>query len=366
MAMDFDNHSEYYEYPHLKFRKLCTGKRMEIDELLLLPLLVEAHGLVGVLNGMSRCIGNINRYTEVFMMKEVCASCRMADTQITFFELMRLCDNNEDAACLQMRLLDAMKYAWEQSANFDIKRIHSILVGGKPNKSEFRNDKVSSINDFNLNLYTPIMAGYVEKAMADIDIFMSGEYEEDTIIKAALLQYQLEIVSPFEMHSRILARMIPMVVLKRNNLLTHPVLWISDFMADFKVAYEDRIEVSYKLDDTRVWIMYFLKVLNGSARKTIHQIEHLEESRQKHINIIASLGTNHRTIHMIYNFVANAIFVNVRQISSALEISYNTVAKAINIFNELGIIRQVNQGERYRTFGYCPILDLFSDGEITA
>ena len=74
--------------------------------------------------------------------------------------------------------------------------------------------------------------------------------------------------------------------------------------------------------------------------------------------LLLQIGNGNKSILTIYDYVAKNVIVNIRQISDALGLSFSNVSKVVAIFENAGILRQVVQKERYRQFGYVPMLDL--------
>jgi len=107
-----------------------------------------------------------------------------------------------------------------------------------------------------------------------------------------------------------------------------------------------------------LWGRFFLTAVSASTKKTINQIEYLANIKQTHIALLPKISNGNKSTQAIYEYVASTIIVSVRQISDELGLSFSSVAKVVKTFEENGILRQVTQKERYRKFGYVPVLDL--------
>jgi len=61
----------------------------------------------------------------------------------------------------------------------------------------------------------------------------------------------------------------------------------------------------------------------------------------------------------VYEHIWSKPIVEVQHIVKELGLSYNTVAKAVNILVSLGIIQQFDGQKRYRKYAYTDLLDIF-------
>ena len=82
--------------------------------------------------------------------------------------------------------------------------------------------------------------------------------------------------------------------------------------------------------------------------------------RQEYKSMLPQISNGNKSIDAIYEYVANTIIVNVRQISDELGLSFSGVTKVVKAFEEVGILRQATHKERYRQFGYAPVLVFLS------
>jgi len=325
-------------------------------------LLAEAYGLVGKLDGMCRFAPNIDLYSKLLIIQEVCASCELENIPARFYNFF---DNESVLKCasLPLNLLNAIKYA--QDCNFSenfIKRLHGILATSEVAESKYRNSLgVSRESVFFYYGSNPIPINWIAAAIGEMEKYFSGIGYQDALTAAARIQYQLEILDPFDHYSRVIARIMAMFALKHGGLLAFPVLWLSDYLLKAKIEYKDRLTSAYEQGEEALsifWINFFLTAVKASAKKTIHLIESLSGARQTHISMLPQISNGNKSIQSIYEYIEKTIIVNVRQISDALDLSFSSVTRVVKIFEEVGILRQVTQKERYRQFGYVPVLDL--------
>ena len=328
-----------------------------------ISLLAETTGLVGKLDGICRFVPNLDMFIHLLMVQEACASCELENKPVRFYDFFRgegVLKNTP----LATNLLYAMKYVQDYAFSENlIKKTHGILATAEIEESEYRNTQYLSIDHFFMRYLThPVPSDWIPIAINDMAKYLSSNNPQNGLVKAATIQYQLEVLSPFNQYSRVIARMMAMLSLRWDGLLPYPVLWLSGYLSGVKIEYADRINAAYKQDEdlfSIIWIKFFLLAVNASARNSIQLIERLTNARETHITLLPQISGGNKSVQIIYDYISRTIITNVRQISDALELSFSGVTKVVKSFEEAGILRQVTQKERYRQFGYVPVLDLF-------
>ena len=324
-------------------------------------LLAETTGLVGKLDGICRFAPNLDFCIKLLTIQEACASSEIENAPARFYDFFKSDVISADSN-LASNLFSAMQSIQEGTFSASlIKKTHSIIATSEARESAYRDTQVlSRDNIFARHLTHPILSSLIPAAINDMAKYIMNGNDKSGLIKAATIQYQLEVLSPFTQYSRAIARIMAMFVLKWNGLLTHPILGLSDYLSKAKVEYKDRIAAAYRHDEDMLWIMwtkFFLLAVNESAKKSICLIERLSNDWQTHIILLPQISNGNKSIYSIYEYAANAVITNVRQISDALGLSFSNVSKVVKTFEDVGILRQVEKKERYRQFGYVPVLD---------
>jgi len=267
-----------------------------------------------------------------------------------------------DDTSLALNLVQAIKYAYNRPFSGGLlKRINGIITTSEVVVSEFRKNQSVSPNDiFWAKGSNPVPQDIINSAIFDMENDIRNIDYRTALFVAAKIQYQLEILNPFSKYSRMTARVIAMLFLKWSGLLSHPVLWLSDYLSDFKIEYKDRIFETYKRSEdmlNALWTKFFLSAINTSAKRAIYLIDLLENTRQAHIALVPKICDGNKSALIIYEYVSRSVIINVRQVADEYGLSFSGVSKVIKSFESAGIVRQVTQKERYRQFGYAPVLD---------
>ena len=101
-----------------------------------------------------------------------------------------------------------------------------------------------------------------------------------------------------------------------------------------------------------------LRAAIDSANKTIQLIETLESTRKANMEMLPIISNGNKSIQRIYCYVAETIVVSVRQVADDLGLSFSGVLKVIKSFEDAQIVRCLTPKERYRKYGYVPMLEV--------
>ena len=325
-------------------------------------LLAETQGVIGKLDGICQFVPNVDTYIKLMMIQEVCASCELENEPAKFYDFFD-CGDTSGRINLSTKILNAIQYVQDYTFSENLlKTLSGILSNSKAVENEYRKSDGLSVYDIFQNSITqPVPQNWISTEVKDIGKYIANSLNENSLTTASTIHYQLEVLNPFSSYSRVIARIIAMMVLKWHGLLNCPILWLSNSLVETKIEYKDRIITVYKQGEDCLdilWGRFFLRAVNTSAKKAIQQIETLERERKKHLALLLQIGNGNKSILTIYDYVAKNVIVNIRQISDALGLSFSNVSKVVAIFENAGILRQVVQKERYRQFGYVPMLDL--------
>lgn len=102
--------------------------------------------------------------------------------------------------------------------------------------------------------------------------FLHNEKNIDPLIKMAIAHYQFEAIHPFTDGNGRTGRIINILYLIEQNLLTLPVLYLSRYIIQNKKDYyKFLLNVTLK-DDWESWIIYMLKAVDSTSKWTCDKI----------------------------------------------------------------------------------------------
>lgn len=349
---------------------ICDISIILDDELC--SLLSNAQRMLGLLEGSCRHINCIENINMLLLKKEAVSSCTIDDEEnFSYLDLFIPLNHNMDKITPVLNYMKALDYGIDklnhmQLTNKLLFSIHEILMAHKCGKEIIGNirDKQNIIGDYVVNVsdmptYNPPNPNELGSYMMDIQKFIRRTDATDTLIKAALLHYQIEVVHPFESGNGKIGRIVMLLYLFKMKILTSSILPISEFFETHKVEYFDRIKAVHNLGEYEQLIKFFLKALIISADVSIRQIENVLQLRNKNLAIIKANANNTRDeIYLLsaHQYMEKHVFLNVASLADGIGVSYNTAAKIIRTFTDLGILKLMKEQERNKIYLYDDLL----------
>ncbi len=359
------NLTDELQYKSFFPRPLPPKPPIEIDEEAV-TLLAKANRIIGVLEGLSRNVPNIELFVSMYVRKEALLSSQIEGTQATLDDILdpKIEENTNRHVTDVVNYIKASQYAVTRLKELPIcnrlmKETQAILLedvrGEERNPGEFRRSQNwigPAGSTLNNALYIPPNVEDMEVAMSDLEKFINEEDELDPLIKIALIHYQFETIHPFLDGNGRIGRLLINLFLMEKGLLSYETLYISYFLKRNRIEYYDRLmEVRIK-GNFEQWVKFFLRATKESAEDSIQTIEKLVKLHDKNWKIISNTGRAAKTIKKVFSYLEGSPIIDIKITSKQLGLSYNATANAVNKLMDLGVLIQTENVQRNRVFAY--------------
>ncbi len=344
---------------------------IELDEETI-KLLAKANRSIGILEGMSRQIPDIDLFVSMYVRKEALLSSQIEGTQATLDDILdpNIEENTNQNVADIINYIKASHYGSARLAELPLcnrllKEIHEILMqdvrGGEKSPGEFRSSQNwigpagSTLRDAR---YIPPHPEDMLEAMSDLEKFINSEDELDPLIKIALIHYQFKTIHPFLDGNGRIGRLLIALYLINQNLLSHETLYISYFLKRNRIEYYDRLTEVRSKGNFEQWLKFFLLAAYESAQDAIDTIERILKLHYKNVEVVKNTGKASKTVMKVFNYLESSPIIDIKKTSIALELSFNAVSNAVNKLVELGILKQTENVRRSRVFAYEEYLEI--------
>ncbi|MFZ3129945.1 MAG: Fic family protein [Desulfosporosinus sp.] len=361
ISRKYDSRSYYTFTP----KPLCslTDNVLPMDEQMMM-LISQAHRLLGILEGISRYIPDIDTYINLLMKKEAHLSYQIDGITTPFYDIL---DSNNEKSKNAMAILNcvtAMQYAQREAvSNQLICEIQGIALKDSvcKNIGKFRETQIflKPYVSSNIQEYNPTAPEDLESALDDFEKFMTADDNIDLLIKSALVHYQFEIIHPFEKGNGRVGRILAMLVLLQNKVLSKPVISLSYDLFHDKAEYFDRLSSTQLNGNYAQWVKFFIKAIIVAADNSIKQIESFIAIRNKNIEKIMVLGKASKNAMHVYKYIEKSPIIKIPSVANELNSSFNTAAKIVEAMVGCGILKQENNQSRHRHFIYEDYVKIF-------
>ena len=339
-----------------------------------LNLLIQANRQLALLEGLAARIPNMDLFVSMYVRKEALLSSQIEGTQATLDDVLDpLLDENANRNVADViNYIKASEFAVKRLQEFPlcnrlIKETHAVLMEGvrgqEKNPGEFRysqnwiGGQGSTLKNAR---YIPPNPEDMKEAISDLEKYMNAEDHLDPLVRAALIHYQFETIHPFLDGNGRVGRLLITLFLMEKKILTTPALYISYFLKRNRIEYYDRMTEVRQKGNYEQWITFFLQAVMESAEDAIHTIDQLTALHDKNMRLLMD-GVAKRqsdTLKKLFTYLETNPIIEVKKTSQALDVAYNTIARAVAVLVEKGILMQSEKSGKTRIYSYSEYLDI--------
>ncbi len=332
----------------------------------MVKLLVDANRQLVKLDTASKLISNADLFISMYVRKEALISSQIEGTQCTLDDVLDPevdINANLDVSDV-VNYVKATHYALKRLESLPlccrlIREIHAALMEGVRGQdktpSEFRCSQ-NWIGPANCSLrearYIPPNVQDMKEAMSDLEKYMNENNEYDALIRAALIHYQFETIHPFLDGNGRIGRLLILLYLMEQGLLSKPVIYISYFLKKNQIEYYDRISEVRRNGNFEQWIRFFLEAVSNAASDSLETISQLSELHNKNVEKLPKSNRSKDNMRAVFDYIEQYPIIDIKRTAKELALSYNTVSTAVMKLVELGILQETTNAARNRVFAY--------------
>lgn len=266
-----------------------------------------ASRLLGKLDGITKLLPDADFFLLMYLRKDAASSSQIEGTRATMIDAIeasaKISDNIPQDVDDILHYIKALNYGMKRVAvdNFPVslrflRELHHKLMDKArashfSDPGEFRKSQnwIGGTRPDNARFVPPPVAE-MHRALSDFEKFIHSEDTVATIIKAALLHAQFEVIHPFLDGNGRTGRMLITFYLWQEKFLEKPVLFLSSFFKKHQKLYYEKLSA---YSDGRVldWIDFFLDGVIEIADEAIITVEKITVLREKDMHKVQKLGT---------------------------------------------------------------------------
>jgi Fic family protein len=247
-----------------------------------------------------------------------------------------------------------------------IKTMHSVLLdsvrGSGKDRGNFRRSQVYIAKDgapIDQATFVPPIASDIPALISNWEQFLHAEDQIDPLVKVAILHYQFEAIHPFLDGNGRIGRLLIPLTLFSGGLLSHPLLYISEYFEENRQTYYDLLLAVSERQAWAEWIRFFLVAIStqsARAETTVKKIHQLHASLKDQVAAINSpyalrfLDLIFTTPVFSFNSIKDELGTKAQQ----------TVYNLIDKFVDKGMIRERGVQKRNRRFEFPALLAILS------
>lgn len=352
-----DSRNPAFTYYTFTPRPLREGRLYKMDDEIV-ALLADTHQKLGFLHGVVKYAPNRQTFSKLMLLKESTFSVKIDYKSPSFEDALRSIGtgkgNIEAITNVTLAYEDAMSQC---ITNQSLDQICEIaLYGAEAEKAIKIRHKQTFLQNVKTNLltYSPTAPDELLPALADIYAYLS-ESSDDVIIKAAMAHYQFEMLHPYEIGNGILGRILVSMILHETIGEAISFLCLSEFWYYNKNEYFDLLRSTQYSGGYERWIKHFVRAIGEVAEHSAKLFEEYETIVAKDENQLRMAMPSAKSVRLVYNYLKKFQVVNITTIEKEVDLSFNSIAKALHILQEAQIVQQEGANGRNRIWKYTKL-----------
>lgn len=243
------------------------------------------------------------------------------------------------------RLLSQGRGADKQPGHF---RISQNWIGGtRPGNARF----------------VPSPPNRLEDGMAALERFIHDDSSNlPVLVKAALAHVQFETLHPFLDGNGRVGRLLIALILASEGILHQPLLYLSLYFKQHRDEYYRLLDQVRIEGDWEAWLDFFLEGVQTTAQGAVDTAHRLLALFAEDAGRITASGRGATTALRVFDELRRSPVTSIPSLSDRTGLGFPTVARAIEMLEDLGVVREVTGRRRNRIYAYQRYLEVLNEG----
>jgi Fic family protein len=345
-------------------------------------LLSRADQAVGRLDGVIQTLPNADLFLYMYVRHEAVLSSQIEGSQSTLQDLLALeleperlglPDDLEEV----VNYVKAMNHGIERLTDLPLslnllREIHAELLksgrGSKKRPGEFRQEQ-NWLGEENAPItratFIPPPPAEMKQALHDFENYLHKERQLPDLIHVGLAHAQFETIHPFLDGNGRVGRLLITFLLVYRSVIHRPLLYLSLYLKRHRAEYYDRLMAIREQGDWEGWMRFFLRGVIETSEDATATARAILALRDRHRQLLQDKNVGTSGLRLLEALYMRPM-VNVKTVSSMLDVHYVTASKLVERFQDLGLLVETTGRRRDRVFSYDPYLGLFREEPILA
>lgn len=334
---------------------------------------------LGRLDSVATLLPDIDLFLYTYVRKEAVLSSQIEGTKSSLSDLL-LFELEEAPGVPLDDVIEVSNYVAAIShglkrlkadfplSNRLIREVHKILLskgrGQEKDPGEFRRSQnwIKGARPGNA-AYVPPPPERVAETMGELEKFLNDIPEKTPVlIKAALSHVQFETIHPFLDGNGRIGRLLITLLLCREGVLRHPLLYLSLYFKEHRSEYFDLLMKARTEGDWEAWIRFFARGVREMAEGAVTTARRLSDICSNDRETIRDLGRMAGSALRVHQVFQNRPIASIPFLSKKTKMTPPTIAAALKALQKEKIIDEVTGRKRRRLYAYKKYIDLMKKG----
>ncbi len=245
-----------------------------------------------------------------------------------------------------------------------LKEMHNILLQGVRGSDKNPGDYKTEQNAIGKRQDTLETAKFVPASpketpylMKNLIDFSNDDPSLNALYKIAIMHYQFEAIHPFRDGNGRIGRLLIMLTLSKEKILSQPLLYISEYFNRNRSTYADLLyDVSSK-NKIEEWIVFFLKALETQANSSLQLVHSLERYKDELQNSMKEVSESPK-MHLLVDLIFKNPFITITDVSKELELTIPWASNLVHKLEQKGVLKEITGKKSRKIFVAQRILDI--------
>lgn len=179
--------------------------------------------------------------------------------------------------------------------------------------------------------------------------------DEDPLIKIALIHYQFEAIHPYRDGNGRIGRLLVMLLLEKEGILTFPAIYPSEYFDRHRDEYIDSLFGVSSEDRFEEWVGFFIGAMRVQTEYSLRMIRSLGAYRKQLESDCASM----KEMQLIGMLFVNP-YLRIKDVASKCSVSLPTASKMVSKLVASGVLRETTDRRRNRLFVADGVLEILT------
>lgn len=315
----------------------------------------EAHRYLAELKGVAHIIPNQNILIDTLSLQEAHDSSAIENIISTFDDIYQ--SNPKCGSFISANAKEVHAYSKALKVGFDLVKKHGLITTNhiikiqntiENNKAGFRKLPGTKLLNESTGetIYTPPQDHEtIVKLMENLQKYMNDDEmsDVDPLIKMAIIHHRFESIHPFYDGNGRTGRIINILYLIRNDLLSLPILYLSRYIIKHKSNYYRLLQAVRDKKNWEPWIIFMLSAIAQTSKSTIHVIEGIAVAMQGYKKAMREKTSKIYSQDLLNNLFRFP-YTKIEYLMNDLEVSRNTAIRYLEQLEMAGLIEKKKVG----------------------
>jgi Fic family protein len=329
--------------------------KTNIETKAILKKVAEAHRYLAELKGVARSIPNQSILIDTLSLQEARESSAIENIISTFDDIYQ--SNSQNDTYISYAAKEVHAYSNALKVGFELVKKNGILTSNhikkiqstiENNKAGFRKMPGTKLLNETTGetVYTPPQDyDTILKLMKNLEEYINNEAlsDVDPLIKMAIIHHQFESIHPFYDGNGRTGRIINILFLIKNDLLSLPILYLSRYIIKHKADYYQLLQEVRNNKNWENWILFILNAISETSKNTIKIINDIALAMQ-HYKLTIREKTPKIYSQDLLNNLFRYPYTKIEYLMTDLNISRNTAIRYLEQLEKIDLITKKKVG----------------------